>query len=142
MQQYVDFIKQYKYLYALTLLIIFYILSKLVVVISRKFILKLTKRTKTDIDDLIIKRTNKPISIILLLIGIRLALLPLGIRQNILDIVEHIISSFIIVTITYIVIAIFDILIDNWSKRVAEKTKSTIDDQLIPVFHRFSRVFI
>ena len=124
---YLLFIKQNKYIYSLIVLIVFYILSQLVAIISRKVILKLTRKTKTEVDDLIIKKTNKPISLILLLIGIRLALLPLGIEQNILDVTEHIIASFIIILVTYIVIAVFDIIIDNWAKRAAEKTKSTVD---------------
>ena len=131
-----------KYFDSVIILVLFYVLSKLVVLISQKIILRLTKKTKTDIDDLIVKRTNKPISIILLLIGFRLALVPLGIKQNILDVIEHITSSMIIVVITYVAIVVFDIIIDSWGRRVVEKTKSTIDDQLIPVFHRFSKIFI
>lgn len=141
-EQYLALIQQNKYAYSLIILLIFYILSQLVVIISRKIILQLTKRTKTEIDDLIIKKTNKPVSLILLLIGIRLAISPLGITQNVLNVIEHVISSLIIIVITYIAIAVFDIFIDNWSRKVAEKTKSSVDDQLIPVFHRFSRIFI
>lgn len=141
-EQYLLFIQQNKYIYSVSLLILFYLLSQLVVLVSRNIILKLTKRTKTEIDDLIIKRTNKPISLILLLIGIRLALLPLELRHNILDVLENIIVSFIMLIITYIVIVVTDIVIDNWAKKAAEKTKSTVDEQLIPVVHRFSRIFI
>ena len=141
-EQYLAIIQKNKYAYSLIILVAFYILSKLVVLISTKIILRITKRTKTEIDDLIVKKINRPISLILILIGIRLALFPLGIQQNILNILEHVISSLIIVIITYIVIAIFDVFIDNWGKGVAEKTKSTVDDRLIPVFHRFSIIFI
>lgn len=140
--QYIKIIQQNKYIYSLIILILFYLLSKLVVLVSQKIILRLTKKTKTDIDDLIVRRTNKPISVILLLIGFRLTLLPLEIKQNILDITENIISSFIIAVITYIAIAVFDIFIDNWGRRIAEKTSSMVDEQLIPVFHRFSRISI
>lgn len=123
-------------------MVAFYILSELVVIISRKLILRLTQKTKTQVDDQIVKKTNKPISIILLLIGFRLALLPLGIKPNVMNIIESVLSSFTIIVITYIVIAVLDILIDNWGKAVAEKTKATIDEELLPVFHRFSRIFI
>lgn len=141
-EQYLKIIQQNPYLYSLTLLVVFYLLSKLVVIVSTKIILRLTKKTKTEIDDLIVKRTNRPISLILLLIGVRLALLPLGIKQNVLDILENVIISFIMAIITYIVIAVTDIIIDNWAKKAAEKTQSTVDEQILPVFHRFSRVFI
>lgn len=140
--QYYSIIQKNKYLEFLVVLVLFYALSKLVVFLSQRVVLQLTKKTRTEIDDLIVRKTNRPVSIILLLIGVRLALVPLGIRQNILDIAEHITSSLIIVTVTYIAIVVFDTIIDNWGKKVAERTKSTVDDQLIPVFHRFSRIFI
>jgi len=124
------------------ILVLFYVLSKLVVLISKKIILKLAKKTKTEIDDIIIRKTNKPISLILLFIGIRLALLPLGIRQNIHSGINHIISSIVIVIVIYVIIVVLDAFIDNWAKKVAEKTKSTSHDEIIPIFHRFSRVFI
>lgn len=139
---YLTFIQQNKYAYSLIVLTVFYLLSKLVVFTSKKIILRLTKKTKTEIDDLIVKKTSRPVSLILLLIGIRFSLLPIGIRPDILDIIEHIISSLVIIVVTYVAIAVFDILIDSWGRRVAEKTKSSVDDQLIPVIHRFSRIFI
>ena len=141
-EQYMALIQQNKYIYSLSLLAFFYILSQLAVILSRKVILRLTRKTTTEIDDLIVGRTSKPISFILLLIGFRLALFPLGIRQNILGFIEHGISSLIIILVTYIVIAVFDISIDGWGKRVAERTKSSVDEQLLPIFHRFSRIFI
>ena len=135
-------LRQNKYLYSLAILISFYLLSKIVVYISEKIILRITKKTETNIDDLIVKKVNGPISLILIFIGFRLALFPLGIKQDILDVLEHIISSLIIITISYIVIAVVGIVIDNWGRKVAEKTKSTFDDEMIPLFHRFSRIFI
>lgn len=136
------YIQQNKYIYSLIILIVFYIISELIVIISRKIILKLTRKTKTEIDDLIVKRTNKPISLILLLVGLRLTLQPLGIKAGILDIAEKILLSLIIIIIIYIIITLIDIFIDNWGKKVAEKTKSALDESIIPLLHRFSRIFI
>ena len=140
--EYLSVLQQNKYAYSLIILIVFYIISQLVIIVSRNVVLKLTRKTKTDIDDLLVKKTNKPISLILILIGLRLAFLPLGIKQNILDIVEHTLASLIIIIIIYVVIAVFDIIIDNWGRRVAEKTKAPIDEEIIRISHRFSRIFI
>lgn len=140
--QYLEIIKQNKYIHSLIILVVFYLLSKVLVIISQKIILRLTQKTKTNVDDLIVKKTNKPISLVLLFAGFRLALFPLEIRQDVLGVLENIISSLIIVAITYIVIVVLDIIIDNWGKKIAEKTKSSFDDELIPLFHKFSRIFI
>ena len=87
-EQYLSFLQQNKYVYSLVLIATFYVISQLAAFISQKIILKITSKTKTDIDDLIVKRTNRPISIILLLVGFRLALLPLGIKQSVLDVLK------------------------------------------------------
>ena len=131
-----------KWFDSLVILVVFYGLSQLVIIVSEKVILKLTQKTKTKIDDLIVRKANFPISLILILIGLRLALLPIGIPAKALDAIENIITSAIVVVITYIVSTVFDILIVNWGKRLAEKTESTVDDQLIPVFQKFIRIFV
>ncbi|HLC50531.1 MAG TPA: mechanosensitive ion channel family protein [Candidatus Nanoarchaeia archaeon] len=139
---YFEFVKQHNYIYSLSIFVVFFALSELLVWVSEKIILRITKKTKTDLDDVIVKKINAPISWILIFVGIRLALLPLGIPENVLGIIENLIQSCIIIVITYIVVAVFDILIDKWGMAVAAKTKSTFDDQLVPIFHRFSRIFI
>ena len=124
------------------ILVLFFVLSRLFVLIATKIILRLTKKTKTNVDDLIVVKTNRPISLILLAIGLRLALLPLGVKQPILNIAESVIGSVVVILITYIVIVVVDIFVDNWGMKVATKTKSAFDDELVPVFHRFTRIFL
>ena len=131
-----------KYLHSLIILALFYGLSQLVVLISQKIILKLTKRTKTTIDDLIVSKSNRPLSFILLLIGLRLAIIPHPIRHDVLSIIEHIISSFIIAVITYIITAVFNILISDWGKKFASKTESRVDDEVVVIFQKFSRITV
>ena len=149
-----DFIKQFagidasnRYFYSpffdsAFILISFFILSKLLVFVSTRIILRLTKKTKTDIDDLIVGRVNKPLSIILLIVGVRLALLPLGITQLYLDILEHILGTLSAIVVAYIVIVIVSIVIDNWFSKVAEKTESTLDDEIVPLVHNVLRFLI
>ena len=131
-----------KYIQSLIILLIFFIMSQLVVLLSQIIILKITKRTKTVIDDLIVAKTNKPLSLILLLMGIRLAIIPHPIRKDYLDIMENIIATLIMGIITYIVIVIVDIVIDNWGKKFASKTESKVDDELVVLFQKFSRIII
>jgi len=154
LDSYLDFIKKSigldpanKYIYSpyfdsFLILVLFFVLSRLFVLIATKIILKLTKKTKTNVDDLIVVKTSRPISLILLAIGLRLALLPLGVRQSVASISENVLGSVIVILITYIVIVVVDIFVDNWGMKVATKTKSAFDDELVPVFHRFTRIFL
>ena len=129
-----------KYIHSIIILLVFFVMSQLFVFLSQKILLRITKKTKTEIDDLIVAKTSKPISFILLLAGIRLAIIPHSIRADILDIMENAISSLIIAIITYIVIVIFDIIISNWGKKFASKTESKVDDEIVILFQRFSKI--
>lgn len=135
-----DQITTNKYWHSIIILFVFYVLSQLVVIVSQKIFLQLAKRTKTIIDDTIVIKTNKPIAFMLLLVGLRLAIIPYSIRPDILKIIEHIISTSIIVIITYIVIIIIDTFINNWGRNFAAKAKSKIDEEIVVLFQRFSRI--
>lgn len=129
-----------KYLHSLIILLSFFAFSWIFVFISQRVFLRLTKKTKTDVDDLIVSRTSKPISLILLLVGIRLAIIPHRISGSTLDLIEHAISSLIIATVTYIAIVVVGILIRNWGNKFASRTESKVDDQLVDIFQKFSNV--
>jgi len=125
---------------ALIIIIAFFIISKLCVWISEKIFLRIARKTTTQVDDLIIEQTNKPVSLVLLLIGLRLAIEVLGLTEFWESILVPIIWSFTIIVLAYIIIRVVDILIDNWGREWAKKTKSSVDDQLLIVLHRFTKV--
>ena len=131
-----------KYIHSFIIIAVFFVLSQLVVLISQKIILRLTKKTKTEIDDLVVARTNKPISLILLLVGFRLAIIPHKISGSVLDLIEHGISSIIIAVVTYIAIVVVDIIISNWGRKFASRTESKVDDEIVALFQRFSRILL
>ncbi|TKJ40222.1 hypothetical protein CEE37_07815 [candidate division LCP-89 bacterium B3_LCP] len=144
--QLIDILWENKYLHALIILVSFFIIAKIIVFISERWILKLTAKTKTRVDDLIVKKINKPISLVLFLIGLRLALVPIQIGTffgfNIDFIVSKVIGTLVAIIIVYIIIVIFDIIIDEWGRGFAQKTKSKLDEHLLSLFHRFSRIIL
>ncbi len=131
-----------KYLQSVIIFLIFFLLSELFVILSKKVFLRLTKKTKTNIDDLIVSKTSKPISFILILVGARLAVIPHPIGQGLLDIIEKAISTLIAAIATYIAIIVFDIFITNWGKKFAAKTESKFDDEVVVLFQRFSKIVL
>lgn len=137
---------QNSYYKALFILVSFFIVSKIVVYISEKWFLKLTAKTKTKVDDLIVEKTNKPVSLALLLLGLRLALSPLELGKifnlDVHFILSKVLESLIVMVIANIIIKIINIVIDEWGKEFAKRTKSRLDDQLISLFHRFSKITI
>lgn len=138
----VPFIGDSKPLQALFLLVSFIILAKIFLWFSKKFIRRLTKKTKTDLDDKLIDITEKPIAGVLVLIGIKLALVPLNITGAYKVAIAHCINSFIIIAIFYALSLILNTIIDVWGKNFAKKTKTKVDDELLPLIHKTIKVVL
>ncbi|MBL7100740.1 MAG: mechanosensitive ion channel family protein [Nanoarchaeota archaeon] len=136
----VGFLFENKIAYSIIILIGFFILSKIIKFILNHIIPKLTRKTKSKIDDLIIERTQKPGSYLILLFGLYIALTPLGIPEKTNAIINDVILSAGILLFSIIGIKIIDSFIDVWGSEWAQKTESTIDDALLPLFHKTAKV--
>lgn len=134
------------YMHALIILVSFFIISKIIVFISERWILKLTAKTKTKVDDLIVKKINRPISLALLLFGLSLALVPIKIGTyfgfDIDFVASKIIGTFITIVVVHTLLRVLGIIIDEWGNGFAQKTKSKLDEHLLSLLHRFSRIIL
>lgn len=127
---------QNKYVFSLLVLVIFVILAKLVLVIFSKYLERLAKKTKTKVDDLIFDHTKKPIFYLILAYGLKLALLNL--ESN--AIVPKIVDSLMAIVFVYILLRVFDIIIESWGMELAKKTKTNIDEVILPIFQKAGKV--
>ncbi|MBS3159465.1 mechanosensitive ion channel family protein [Candidatus Woesearchaeota archaeon] len=134
------YIELNKYLKALSILLIVVILIKLFLFILKKIIKKIIKRTKTEIDDILIEKLEKPIILILSLIGLKIIIKSLEFNEKADIYLKHGINSILILIGTYILILIINILLDLWGKRFAKKTESRLDDELLPMVHKFVKI--
>ncbi len=131
-----------RFIRAAIVLVAVYLGSQIVYYILEKYVKYLTKKTKTKIDDLILAKISRPTSLILLLAGIRFALVPLNLPESISYYIFHTLGTFVILIFGYIAISIIKILIHEWGKKWAAKTASTSDDQLIGLLDRFSYIVV
>ncbi|MBD3309588.1 mechanosensitive ion channel, partial [Candidatus Woesearchaeota archaeon] len=114
----------------------FFVISRLSVWITEKIVLALASRTKTKLDELIIAKINRPISFILLFLGIRLGLIACKLSQGWVNISDKILVSLIFVLVAYIVVGVINILLEQWGKRWAQNTMSKVDDHVISLLQR------
>lgn len=128
-----------EYLRALIILIIVFIIIKVPVYVIKKIIAKWSTKTKTDIDNIIIKKANAPITWIILLLGLKMAIDEISAIKNIPQ-VDRFFSTVIVVLIFYILIISLNLAIDRWGKKWATRTKSQIDDNLIILLKRSLKV--
>ena len=120
-----------EYLRAVVVLAIIFIVLKLFVFITEKIIIRVSKKTKTDIDDKIVERTSKPISFIILVLGLRIALDEISLLSGNTEIIIHnIIYSVIIILIGFTIYRVIDLFISRAWKKFSQKTKSELDENL------------
>ncbi len=119
------------YARAAVILLGVFVLLRLLVFIIEKVIVKLTLKTKTDIDDILIKRSSKPITLVALMVGIRLALVELPLSESLELTFSRIIYSLIAVGVSYIAYVVLDVIAFRGWRKHAAKTKSKSDDSVI-----------
>jgi small-conductance mechanosensitive channel len=100
------------------------------------FVRMFTKRTKTDIDDRILKIMHMPIFALIIIYGFvsSLAILPLS--EGSFRFVSQIYGVFLIAIVTFLTYKIFKEVLVYVGKRIASRTKTEIDDVLIPVIDK------
>ncbi|MBT4935751.1 mechanosensitive ion channel family protein [Candidatus Woesearchaeota archaeon] len=124
-----------------------YVLSGIIIVISilaawlllfifSRFLEKFAKNTKTKVDDLIFDRTKKPLFYLILAYGFKLAILNLGFN----GVVSKTVNTVMALVFVLIIIRAIDIIIDAWGMTFAKKTQTKLDDILLPLFHKATRV--
>ncbi len=114
----------------------------LTVFVIAPIIRKMTEKTKTQIDDIVWRIIRLPLIILLFLYGFVSAadLLPIG--ATYLAMINKIYQLTLIAVITYLIYKIFNDVMIYEGKKLAEKTKTRLDDILIPVIEKIGDVII
>jgi MscS family membrane protein len=119
------------YVRALIIILIVFLALRIFVFIVQKIILKITTKTKTDLDDKLVERLSKPLTFIILIIGFYIASFEFILSEFARGILENIFASLIVISIGIITYAFFDVIIIHAFKKIAKKTKSSLDDGLM-----------
>jgi MscS family membrane protein len=128
-----------KYAQSLVTLIAFFLGAWLFTFIAEKYILKLTAKTKTKVDDMLVEKTHGPISLLFFILGIKVALVPLRIEEKVNIIIQHSISTISLIVLIYALINVFDIILGAAIRRRATKREAEIDENLVKLSSKTSR---
>lgn len=130
------------YIVSLFILIACYLLSHLVIYIIRKAD-NLAAKTKTTLDDHLFAASKKPIRIVFFLLGLHLALYYYNADLKVGSIALG--TAFTIVWIlvgAYIISKIIKTIFHWYTKEIAHKTKTDIDDTLFPFVRKVTNIGI
>ncbi len=119
----------------------------LLVALASKFILNsvvglFTRRTKTILDDLIVKSLTGPIFAFLVAGGLWIAITRLLEAPNYEDIIHKVFIIIFVGIAAVAVVRVTHALLSWYTTEVAPHTKSEFDDRLIPILRRVSDIII
>lgn len=130
------------YLKVAIFLVAFILIMRIIIYLVEKYVASFVKDTKTQVDDLILKALNRPIFYVLFFWGARIAVDLLRFSETITLNTQRILDALIILTMAIIVVRISNIILDEVVKKYAKKTKSDLDDELLPLSHKVVRILI
>lgn len=120
---------------ALTIVFLIFVIFKLLIFIIEKTIVRLVKKTKTDIDDKIIEKSSNPISIIIFLVALKIALGEISFSEDVIKNFIKIIYSIISVVLGYLIYTILNLIISGTLKKASSRTKINVNKGMTSLIH-------
>lgn len=130
------------WLIALAILIGSFILVKMLYWVFSNVFKKITSKTKTNLDDVLLSKLEKPLTYLVLVGGYWVAIHYLKFSDGISEVLENAAYFALVIDITAIFSRIFDALISEVILPLSEKSESSFDNQLIPVVQKGVRSII
>lgn len=127
------------YLRFLFIIAVSFIVAFLAKIVMKKILYPLTKRTKTKIDDLIVASVSSVIFYFILFLGVRLGI---GYFKPPQVILISLVDSLLIVIFTLTLLKIINGFSKQWMKDWKSKTKTTVDDRLIPLVQKVLKAIV
>ncbi len=133
---------QLQFIAALAMLCIFIVLAKFTDFVFEKIFLKLASKTRTEVDDKILNVLKTPIFATVALIGIIISFGMITALETFMPVIINVIKTILVIIWTAASIKIAAILINDVIAHVASKTKSTLDDEMLPLFNNLAKIII
>jgi len=129
--------------YGLFLLIVFLSLtiSKLFEYFLTEKVKKLAEKTKTRLDDILIRTMTGPLKLIIIVLGIKWGSSIFQFSENIRRGVNNLFEILIAVAMTFCLVKIVDAFTAYLKPKVSQ-TESRLDDQLLPILGKTVKIFI
>ncbi len=104
-----------------------------------RYVKKLVSMTKSELDDKLLASIHKPIYYIIILIGFQIAL---TLFFNPTDVIFRIIITLLVIVVSLAVADIIVVILNDFGKKLAKQTETSIDDEAIPFLSKLVRFIV
>ncbi len=127
---------------AIAILVGSYLGAGLIYFVLEKYVSRLTKATKTTLDDELLLALKRPIYIAAIAFGIYLSLLRIKALNSYSQIISLAAVSFFILLGAYTIARVISTFMLWYAESLADKTHTAIDQRFIPVINKILSIFI
>ncbi|MFH1721567.1 MAG: mechanosensitive ion channel family protein [Candidatus Altiarchaeota archaeon] len=124
------------------IIVVFVILAQISKWVIGKQAIKLTGKTKSDIDDKIFSLLKTPVYYVIILIGLNIGLGSFLSGTPYADYFATGISVFVIILATWVAARIAKLFIEDVGKKLTAHTESTLDDEALPFISKIANLLI
>ena len=132
----------WQYLAALLYVVLAFYASKLLDYLIRVQLRKITVRTKTQFDELILDLVCGPLKVIAFVIFLHVGLQMFAWPDWTKTIISNALKIIVAGSITYVAVKFVDLIMGLWQKRVQAAGEAVLDMQLFPVIRKSLKVFV
>ncbi len=126
----------------LATIIISIIAGKVISFVIKNHLRKITEKTKTDLDDLVLDMVEKPVWAVAVLAGFMIGFQFLRVSQGIATIYYNIFNIFTVLLVTWVLVSFVDKFMQRVLAPIVSKTDTKLDDQIIPILSKIIKVAI
>lgn len=122
--------------------VIYLVALKVLFMVVKKSLLKITSRTKNEVDDKIVNEIIEPLYYLLIFLGIYAAIKTTKYSSSYINYVDKLFLSIAFFFGGIIVYRIVNVFIKEYGEKIASRTKTDIDDHLFPFLESLVKVVV
>ncbi len=130
------------YLFALVIVVAFFVLALIITFIYSSVLRRLCTKTNTQMDDMFINATKRPLIMFITLIGIETTIVALEMEGTLVIGINDILSSALIILFAYMLIRSLDLFVIRWGMSWLQRTHSQYSDTILPLIQKLINALI
>jgi len=131
-----------EWLIAFVIIIASIAIGKIVYWLFGNVVRRLTAKTDTKLDDIIIDMLEEPLVVAIILAGIWFGISTLSLPDSFHTFIGHVIQFLIMMMVGWLITRLFDALYTQYLVPIAEKSENDLDDQLLPILRKGTKIIV
>ena len=112
------------------------VLGRILYWLSSRIVKRMTAKTETDLNDVIVDRVEEPVVFAVTVLGVHWGLSTLNMSETAHLWLGRIIHALVIFAVAWMLTRLFDAFVQHFLVPLVEKTEGDLDDQLLPIVRR------